>query len=165
MSGAEIAAHVAAERRRRMQRQEEQEMTKYQREELDGEWEFKIVRSNTGAFRKPEALARLVQEERMAGWEMLEKFDNQRVRFKRPVSARRNDGMLPKGYDPYRAYYGSRMASGVVLLAVLVTLIAGAVVFLITLNENTGDPSPLIVIGLILFIGMVFAFVGVLGRR
>jgi 1,4-alpha-glucan branching enzyme len=40
------------------------------------------------------------------GWELLEKLDDGRVRFKRPVSARRRDGMLPRGVDPYRTRYG-----------------------------------------------------------
>ena len=74
------------------------------------DWEFKIVRSDSGAFRKPEVLERLIEEEAQAGWVMLEKFDDNRVRFKRPRSARSRDDLLPDGVDPYRTRYGSPSA-------------------------------------------------------
>ena len=67
-----------------MQRQEEEEMTKYTDADLQGDWEFKIVRSNLAGFRKPEVLQQVCAEEAKAGWILVEKFDNQRLRFKRP---------------------------------------------------------------------------------
>ncbi|MBU1660298.1 MAG: hypothetical protein KKD28_02355, partial [Chloroflexi bacterium] len=70
-------------------------MSKYTREELDNDWEFKILRSASGAFRKPELLETLLEEEALAGWEMVEKFDNSRIRFKRLKTARKRDPMLP----------------------------------------------------------------------
>jgi len=48
----------------------------------------RIVRSDSGAFRKPEILERLIEEEAQAGWVMLEKFDDNRVRFKQSRSTR-----------------------------------------------------------------------------
>jgi hypothetical protein len=90
------AAAAAAEARRRQE--EEEEMTRYTDADLQGEWEFKLVRSNTGAFRSPEVLRQVCVEEARAGWTLLEKFDNQRLRFKRPVSARAGDAGL--GFDP-----------------------------------------------------------------
>lgn len=36
-----------------------------------------------------------------------EKFDDDRLRFSRPASARRKDEMLPPGFDPYRTTYGA----------------------------------------------------------
>lgn len=102
-AGASAAmAAAAAERRRRL---EEQEMTKYSDQELAEGWEFKIVRSPTGAFRKPEVFQELCEEEARAGWVMVEKFDNSRVRFKRPVAARRNDRHLE--FDAYRTQYAN----------------------------------------------------------
>ena len=50
-AGAAAAAAVAQQ-----MREEEEEMTKYSDAELDEGWEFKILRSNTAAFRKPEVL-------------------------------------------------------------------------------------------------------------
>lgn len=103
-----IHAAAAAEKRRRQQQEEEEErMTPYSSDELNGEWEFKIVRSESRAFRKPDVFQRLLNEESIAGWQLLEKLDNSRVRFKRPISARKRDNMLPQGLDPYRTQVGS----------------------------------------------------------
>jgi hypothetical protein len=113
------ASAAAAAARRRMQ-EEEEEMTDYSDRDLAGEWEFKIVRANTGVFRNPVELEKLVKEEAPAGWVLLEKFDNSRVRFKRPVSARRNDSRLPQGVDPYRTHYGMHPALFASLLALAI---------------------------------------------
>jgi hypothetical protein len=124
------ASAAAAAARRRMQKEEE-EMTNYRPEDLSGDWQFKILRSPTGAFGNPGKLQRALEEEALAGWVMVEKFDNGRIRLKRPASARANDGAL--GFDPYRTYAGiteTRFALlvvalvlGVFLLAVLVAVI------------------------------------------
>jgi hypothetical protein len=108
-------AAAAAERRRL---REEEEMTAYSQEELQG-WEFKIVRANTSVFGKSAELNKLIQEEAQAGWIMVEKFDNSRVRFKRPISAREKDAQLPAEIDPYRTHYGMSTALFVVLVIVI----------------------------------------------
>ncbi len=64
-------------------------MAGYTPQELAEGWEFKFVRSSTSAFRKPEFLRRVLEEEGRSGWVLLEKFDNGRIRLKRPMSARR----------------------------------------------------------------------------
>src|SRR5436309_2455427 len=87
MSGGAAAA-AAAEARRR---QEEEEMTSYSENDLSEGWEFKILRSNMNAFRKPENLKMYLEEEGRAGWILVEKFDDKRLRLKRPASARRGD--------------------------------------------------------------------------
>jgi hypothetical protein len=119
-AGASGAAAAAA---RQKMLEEEEEMTAYSKEDLTDDWEFKIVRSATGAFRNPAALDKLRQDESQAGWVLIEKFDNSRVRFKRPRSARENDSRLPQGMDPYRTAYG--MDS--VVLAILV--VVGVLIF------------------------------------
>ncbi len=100
-------------------------MTQYTQDDLQKDYEFKIVRSGSAAFRKPETLKELVEEESRAGWVMLEKFDDGRVRFKRPRSARARDAFLPEGVDPYRTQYGSHTARqtrlALVMLGLLVT--------------------------------------------
>lgn len=132
--GAFVAIHAAEEQRRRDQ-EEEEEMTRYSTDELDDNWEFKIVRSETGAFRRPEVFQSMLQEESIAGWELLEKLDDRRVRFKRPRDARRRDATLPPGLDPYRSQYGGRTARTAMLLGVLfiVALAVG-----VALGENFG---------------------------
>ncbi|MBN2044713.1 MAG: hypothetical protein JW757_06825 [Anaerolineales bacterium] len=104
MSGAHAAAHAAQEKKKR--EQEEEEMTRYTGDELSEDFEFKIVRSATGAFSKREKVEQVISEEAAAGWKFVEKFDDNRMRFKRPASARRNDFSLPPGVDPYRTTYG-----------------------------------------------------------
>jgi hypothetical protein len=104
---------------------EEERMATYSNEDLDEDWEFKIVRAISDAFRKPEALQRLLQEEAVAGWSMVEKFDDNRVRFKRPRSAREQDAYLPDGVNPYRTQYGppavfyAALVIGVMLVVIL----------------------------------------------
>jgi hypothetical protein len=117
-AGASDSAAAAEEARR--QRQEEEEMTNYSRDDLAGDWEFKIVRSVTAAFRNPAVLEKLRQDEAQAGWVMVEKFDDARIRFKRAASARENDFRLPQGVDPYRTYYGiSNARFSLVLLLII----------------------------------------------
>jgi len=77
-------------------------------------------------------LSRLLEEEARAGWVMLEKFDDSRIRFKRSRSARARDGLLPDGVDPYRTRYGalaSRQALIAGIVLGLVSLLLGVAAF------------------------------------
>ena len=107
-------------------------MTGYTPDDLAEGWEFKIVRSATGAFRKPECLRQVIEEEGRAGWVLLEKFDNQRVRFKRPASAKSGDSALAPapGYDPYRTSYG--MSDGK-LVALILSIVFGTIALAMTI--------------------------------
>ncbi|MGL6283470.1 MAG: hypothetical protein ACRC2J_13805 [Microcoleaceae cyanobacterium] len=69
-------------------------------------WEYKIVRSNSDIFRNPEIFYRLCQEEAQAGWILLEKLDDQRVRFKRSYIKRDSINTKNLAFDPYRTQYG-----------------------------------------------------------
>lgn len=101
-------------------------MTTYSADDLDSGWEFKIVRGNLRVFRKSSTLNRLLQEEAQAGWTMVEKFDDQRIRFKRPRQARLNDATLSPGVDPYRVHYGMPpLAFALLMLAVIFGLTFG----------------------------------------
>ena len=108
-------------------------MTEYTPEELASAWEFKIVRSATGAFKRPEFLTQVLEEEKRAGWVLIEKFDNSRIRLKRPIAARANDGTL--GFDAYRSHVGiSELALGVrigVAILVGLALILGTIALLV----------------------------------
>ncbi|MDH5505680.1 MAG: hypothetical protein OEZ02_00485 [Anaerolineae bacterium] len=135
-----LAAHAAAEERKRRRQMEEEEMTSYSPEDIQADWEFKIVRSSTAAFRNQQIFANLLEEEALAGWEMVEKLDDQRVRFKRKRSERRYDDRLPPEVDPYRTQYGSN-SNAVVSLIVLVLGLLMALGMGIFLMIGTG-PSP-----------------------
>src|SRR5262245_52860366 len=142
-AGASAAAAAAAIQRER--EEEEQSMTGYTSAELAEGWEFKILRSATSAFRHPQQLQQAIDEEARAGWVLVEKFDNQRLRFKRPASARASDAALrasapgpapggapgmaggggPGGsFDPYRTVYG--MSQGR-LAALILTSVFGTI--------------------------------------
>ena len=97
-------------------------MTQYTQDDLDNDWEFKIVRSNSTAFRKREVLDKLLEEEAGAGWTMLEKLDDSRIRFKRPRRARAQDAYLPPDVDPYRTHYGTVSSQQIIILLIVVGL-------------------------------------------
>ena len=126
-AGAAAAAAAEAERRR----QEEEEMTKYTDADLQGDWEFKIVRANTMAFKNPEVFRQVCAEEARAGWTLVEKFDDSRLRFKRPVSARSGDAGLD--FDPYRTYYGISQGAIVAIVLACVLLVPVAIIGLVFL--------------------------------
>ncbi len=125
--GAAAAAAAAAEEQRRRQEEEEEEMTNYSGADLQGDWEFKIVRANTRAFANPDTFRQVCAEEAAAGWILVEKFDNQRLRFKRPIAARAGDAA--RAIDPYRTQYG--MSPGAVVIVVLVCVGAALAAFIL----------------------------------
>ncbi len=79
-------------------------MTTYGPHDLSDDWEFKILRSMRGVFRDPEGLKRILAEEGRAGWVFVEKFDEGRIRLKRPAKSQESDATLD--FDPYRTYVG-----------------------------------------------------------
>lgn len=69
-------------------------------------WEYKIVRASRDLFSDPEILKQLREEEAEAGWILLEKLDDRRLRFKRPIAMA---NIIDADYlkiDPYRSHYG-----------------------------------------------------------
>jgi hypothetical protein len=119
MNGGAVAAAAAAAKRRREQ-WEEEEMTGYTPEELASGSEFKILRSATSGFKRPEFLRQVLDEEKAAGWMLVEKFDDSRIRLKRPASARADGTGTSTTFDPYRSYVGiSEVALGLRIAAAI----------------------------------------------
>jgi hypothetical protein len=148
-----IHAAAAAARRRQL---EEEEMATYSKEDLDG-WEFKIMRSEMGRFRNYERVRELCQEEGKAGWEMVEKFDDNRIRFKRRVEHRSSDAHL--GTDPYRTRVGVA-AAGVagIVLAVLAALVAATLLLTNVWTRRpggTGEAPILVFLAIVAIAGVV----------
>jgi hypothetical protein len=98
-----MSAEAAAIIARRLA-EEEEHMTPYSPRDLTENWEFKILRSASGAFKNPETRQRYLAEEAQAGWVFVEKFDDTRIRLKRPAAASKNDDGL--AFDPYRTTVG-----------------------------------------------------------
>jgi hypothetical protein len=116
---------------------EEEVMTVYGREELGGDWEFKILRSHASIFKDPEVQKRVLDEEARAGWVLIEKFDNQRLRLKRPLGARETDASL--GFDPYRIYVGpSEWQVAGKIVAIVLGISAAALILLAILANVLG---------------------------
>lgn len=66
--------------------------------------EYKIVQSTTPHFANPQHLARVLAEEAQAGWQLVEKFDNFKIRLQREISHREQDS--GRSIDPYRCHVG-----------------------------------------------------------
>ncbi len=126
-TAAVTAAIVAAAAQKR--RQEEEDMTRYDAEDLNG-WEFKIVRSALERFSSYENVQKLCQEESAAGWEMVEKFDNGRIRFKRRIENRSQDSH--RAIDPYRSQFS--LGAGALAWAIVgfTVLLVGLVILFVS---------------------------------
>lgn len=136
MSGAGAAAAMAAAQARRRREHEEEAMAQYTADELAGGWEFKFLRSARGEFKRPEKLREYLDEEAKAGWTLIEKFDGSRLRLKRPVSARANDGAL--GFDAYRTSVGTSEAALGLMIAGGVIVVVGVIMGTIALLVRKG---------------------------
>lgn len=110
-------------------------MTDYRSEDLDG-WEFKILRSATSAFRNPTIMAAALADEARFGWELVEKFDNERLRLKRPISARTKDNNFNPGADPYRTQHGMGEGMLGVSIFIVIMLTMGIIIGAIYLLTN-----------------------------
>jgi hypothetical protein len=125
MPGEGAAAAAAAKRKRDLQQEEEEEVTPLN-SDPSGAVEYKIIRSVSGGFKKPAKLRAALEEEARAGWELMEKLDNSRVRLRRPVAWRQKDGELAQ--DPYRINVG--MSEPVFGLWIALVALAGAAVMI-----------------------------------
>jgi hypothetical protein len=128
-TGAAVAAAAAAARLK----EEEENMTAYGKDDLEG-WEFKILRANTRYFKEYKKFQMVCEQEAKAGWEMVEKFDDSRIRFKRRIDKRSNDRHLE--IDPYRTNVG--ISSGTLGAVITGSILAavGIALVLVFLFEN-----------------------------
>jgi hypothetical protein len=128
MNAGSTAAVAAAAAKKRQEQQEEEEMTQYSGQDLNG-WEFKIVRSITSRFSNHGAVQKLVAEESRAGWELVEKFDDNRIRFKRRIERRNQDQSL--GFDPYRTRVGiPELGVAGIILGIIAVAVVAALLFI-----------------------------------
>ncbi len=146
------ALHLAIAAKMKKQREEEESMAQYSAEDLNG-WEFKIVRSNFGRFRNEEVVRRLISEEAQNGWEMVEKFDDYRIRFKRRTDKRalHSGG----GTDPYRTTYGTSNAVMPLMAIAVALVLAGAMLLFSAKDHGDGTIMPWIILGAIVVLGAV----------
>lgn len=100
-SAASSTAAIIAAQKALQDRDEEENMTKYNDK---GKFEYKILRSATNSFKDSSIFKKVLDEESENGWELVEKFDNARIRLRRPTNMRsiKDNSVI----DPYRSYYG-----------------------------------------------------------
>ena len=122
-----VAMSDAAAAHLQLIHEEEERLTNYTNNELADHWEFKILRASTNVIRKPEVLRQVCAEEAAAGWILVEKFDDMRLRFKRPLSARNLPPEGPGTIDPYRTTYGNGAQIALIIGASVALLLAAAV--------------------------------------
>lgn len=68
------------------------------------ELEYKILQSQTPLFASTAKMHEALADEAKAGWSLLEKEDNYRIKLKRDISNRDNDKNL--SFDAYRSTVG-----------------------------------------------------------
>jgi len=157
------AAAVLAAAKAAKDRDEEENLTKYNSDDLDG-WEFKIVRSDLGRFSNREVVQKLCQREARAGWEMVEKFDNSRIRFKRRVEQRSQDQYLE--FDPYRTSLSTVSGGAVAAIIGLVLLLGGLVAFFAARHDfEVSDPSRVWVAVAVVGVALLAAAIALLKKR
>ena len=93
-------------------------MMSYSDRDLADDWEFKILRSASAVFKNPDRMREILETEARAGWMLVEKFDNNRVRLKRSPKARENDRHLE--FDAYRTTVTTSQGNQAVVVGVIV---------------------------------------------
>lgn len=117
-----VALAVAVKKQR--ESQEEEEMMSHQADP-SAQFEYKIIRSATGALKHPAKFKAILAEEAQAGWELFEKLDCSRARLRRLTSWRDRDAGLTQ--DPYRTRVGA--SEGMIALWIILGIVAGVAVF------------------------------------
>ncbi|MEX2335258.1 MAG: hypothetical protein WD600_13430 [Pseudohongiella sp.] len=92
------------------------------------ELEYKIVQSTTPHFAKAANLKAVLDEEAQSGWQLVEKFDNYKIRLQRDISHRTGDSS--HSVDAYRTQVGlsnwvTYSAAAVITTAVVLMILRG----------------------------------------
>lgn len=109
-------------------------------------WEYKIVRASRDVFRNPAFLQRIREEEAEAGWILLEKLDDRRIRFKRSIGLSQTIPRDRLRFDPYRSHVGptgdagSWFGAAIALLALALPAYLGYQLVENTLKQSRSNP-------------------------
>ncbi len=68
------------------------------------ELEYKVIQAQTPLFSDTQKMLEVLDQEAKAGWSLLEKEDNYKIRLQRNISNRENDKNLD--FDAYRSTVG-----------------------------------------------------------
>ena len=116
-------------------------------QDREGKYEYKILHGGIGAFRKPERMREILEEEARSQWELALKLDDQRLVLRRPQDARSRDAYRDAGVNPYRTELSS-VRSTAIIAAVLGVAMAGVLAWVLFSQQidapAVGDASPVI---------------------
>lgn len=130
--------------------------------------EFKILRGHLRAFRKPERLQAILEEERRSQWEMVIKLDEERIVLRRPRRSQAYDAMSGSDTDPYRTQVGSSLASPILVVLLGLLVMAGGAFLLLAERGDLGvaiDGTRWPVIAIGLAVGILMALVVAVKRN
>lgn len=96
--------------------------------------EYKVVQSQTPLFSDTARMHEILAEEAKAGWQLLEKEDNYKIRLQRNISHRANDKGL--GIDAYRTTVGVSSVLTYGLTALVTIAIVSVILYLAIWSSN-----------------------------
>ena len=134
----------------------------------EDKYEFKILRGYLGAFRKPERLQAILEEERRSQWEMVIKLDEERIVLRRPRRSQAYDAMSGADTDPYRTQIGSSLASPVLFILSGLLVTVGLAFLLLASSGKLGvavDGTRWPIIAIAITVGILAVFVAALKRN
>ena len=98
------------------------------------ELEYKVMQAQTPLFSDTKEMHDVLAQEAKAGWRLLEKEDNYKIRLQRDISNRENDANLD--FDAYRSTVGVSSVLTYGATAVVTVLIVSAILYLALWNQT-----------------------------
>ncbi len=98
------------------------------------ELEYKVITSQTPTFSDTAKMQEVLEQEAKAGWRLLEKQDNYKIRLQREISHRENDKTLD--VDAYRTTVGVSSTITYGATAVLTIAIVSMILYFMLWNTN-----------------------------
>ena len=102
--------------------------------ELPMELEYKVIQSQTPLFSDTSKMHEVLDQEAQAGWRLLEKEDNYRIKLQRDISLRENDKNL--NIDAYRTIVGVSSTITYGITAVLTIAVVSMILYFALWNSN-----------------------------
>ena len=98
------------------------------------ELEYKVVQAQTPLFSDTAKMHEILDQEARAGWQLLEKEDNYRIKLQRNISHRENDKNLD--FDAYRSNVGVSSVVTYGVTAVVTIAIVSVILYLALWSNN-----------------------------
>lgn len=99
------------------------------------ELEYKVIQAQTPLFSDTAKMHEILDQEAKAGWRLLEKEDNYKIRLQRDVSSRENDKNLD--FDAYRSTVGVSSVVTYGATAVVTIAIVSVILYFALWSQTT----------------------------